>query len=109
MSLFEANQHKCLDINELDQKASFSNRAQSCLIVPNRVIFPNRQSRQSTCPIHYHFTHVCLSCRPSPTPIVRHYVTMRSPVFRQFPGIEDPEEVLYIASSSARILTIIQW
>jgi hypothetical protein len=33
MGVFEANHHKCLDINGLGQKPGFSNRAQSCLIV----------------------------------------------------------------------------
>jgi hypothetical protein len=36
---FVINPRKCLSINNLQPKSCFRNPAQSCLIVPNRVIF----------------------------------------------------------------------
>ena len=47
LSRFGTNSPKCLCIKHLHTKSGFSNRAQSCLIVANRVIFVNNLSCQS--------------------------------------------------------------
>jgi hypothetical protein len=53
-------------MKHLHIKLDFSSRAQSCLIVPNRVIFVNKFARQSIASNHYHFSRDSLLGGPKP-------------------------------------------
>ena len=56
LSLFAANQLKCLSMKYLRQKISFSGQAQSSLVKPNQGVFLSRRALHSVTPILHHFT-----------------------------------------------------
>ena len=64
-SLLVANQPKCLCMNRLHAKRSFSNRVQSCLIM---LFFSNHNARHTITPLLRHSTGFFVFRGPNPPP-----------------------------------------
>jgi hypothetical protein len=70
LSLFAENRLKCPSTNDLHAKPNFSNRAQSCLIVPNQGVFFESQHPHFITPIPKRTTHVCAFREPKTPPVM---------------------------------------